>query len=245
MPSDEVLSFENRPLSSLSQLERLGSVTTGAALIAYGMSRRSVSGLMLAVAGLPLAYRGLAGHWPPGMESIPLPGISTGDTRRDLAGDRGIRVRESIRLAKPLAEVYQFWRRFENLPRFMANLERVTDLGDGRSHWIAKGPSGIRVEWDAEIINEVENKVIGWRTLPNADVAIAGSVAFESAPQDRGTQLTVHLQYAPPAGRLGALAAAVFGREPAQTIREDLRRLKQLLEAGEIPIAVPDDRRRR
>jgi len=239
MPFDEPIADRApRLLSSLSQLERLGSVTTGAALIAYGMRRKSIAGLALAAAGLPLAYRGLAGHWPPGSDAI---GLGEGDTRELLSGSRGIRVRESIRLEKPLTEVYRFWRQFENLPRFMANLERVTDLGGGRSHWVALGPSGIRVEWDAEIINEIENKLIGWRTLSNADVAIAGSVAFEPAPQGRGTQVTVHLQYAPPGGRFGAVAAAAFGREPSQTIREDLRRLKQLLEAGEIPVATASD----
>ena len=117
----------------------------------------------------------------------------------------------------------------------MTHLERVTELGDGRSHWVARGPAGSRVEWDAEIINEVENKVIGWRSLPESDVVTAGSVTFAPMRGGRGTQLSVHLQYAPPAGRAGAFVATLFGREPSQTIREDLRRLKQLLEAGEIP----------
>jgi uncharacterized membrane protein len=116
----------------------------------------------------------------------------------------------------------------------MEYLDRVDDLGNGRSHWVAKGPAGKTVEWDAEIINEVENKVIGWRSLSDADVPIAGSVNFDAVRNGRATQLSVRLQYAPPAGRAGAFVAMLFGREPSQTIREDLRRLKQLLEAGEI-----------
>jgi uncharacterized membrane protein len=154
-------------------------------------------------------------------------------------------VRESIRLEKPLAEVYSFWRRLENLPRFMTHLEQVTELGNGRSHWIARGPADIRVEWDAEIINEVPHKVLGWRSLPGADVASAGSVNFSSVRGGRSTQLAVHLQYAPPAGRAGALFARLFGREPSQTVREDLRHLKHMLEAGEIPQAVPQRPRKR
>jgi uncharacterized membrane protein len=157
------------------------------------------------------------------------------DTRTALAGNRGINVYEAVRLEKPVDEVYRFWRRFEHFPRFMANLERVDDLGNGRSHWVAKGPAGTTVEWDAEIINEVENKVIGWRSLPGAQVTMAGSVNFDRIRNGRGTQVSVRLQYAPPAGRAGALVAQAFGREPSQTIREDLRRFKQLLEAGEIP----------
>ena len=195
---------------------------------AQDMSRRALAGVCLALAATPLAYRSLTGHWPW------TNGRGNGDTRVALAGDRGVHVRESIRLELPIAEVYRFWRALENLPRFMTHLERVTDLGGGRSHWVAKGPVGRRVEWDAEIINEVENSVIGWRSLPGAAVATAGSVNFDTVRNGRSTQVSVHLQYAPPAGRVGALLASAFGREPSQTIREDLRRVKQLLEAGEI-----------
>jgi uncharacterized membrane protein len=218
---------------SRGELERWGSASTAVALAAYGLSRRSVPGIFVAAAALPFAYRGVSGRWP--SPSQPWRKAAK-DTRVALAGRRGIHVRESIRLEQPLADVYRFWRRFENLPTFMANLERVTELGHRRSHWIAKGPRDMKVEWDAEIINEIENKVIGWRSLPGGDIATAGSVTFREARAGRSTEVSVHLQYAPPAGRAGALAAWLAGREPNQTIREDLRRLKQLLEAGEIPV---------
>ena len=97
----------------------------------------------------------------------------------------------------------------------------------------------MRVEWDAEIINEIENMLIAWRSLPGSDVVVAGSVNFDRVRGGRSTQVSVHLQYEPPAGRVGASVATVFGREPSQTIREDLRRLKQVLEAGELARAVP------
>ena len=221
----------------LGSFERWASLATATAVMAYGLSRRTVPGMCLAVAATPLAYRGLAGSWPGGIGG-------QGDTRAALAGDRGIHVRESIRLERPVDEVFRFWRHLENLPRFMTYLERVTDLGAGRSHWVAAGPAGIRVEWEAEIINEVPNSVIGWRSLPGADVVSAGSAHFETVRAGRSTQLTVHLQYAAPAGRLGAFLVSVFGREPSQTIREDLRRFKQLLEAGEVPRATADSSRR-
>jgi uncharacterized membrane protein len=214
-------------------LERWASLATATAAMAYGLSRRTVPGICLAVAAAPLAYRGLAGSWPPGAGQ-------QGDTRLALSGDRGIHVRESIRLERPLEEVYRFWRRLENLPQFMTYLEQVTDLGDGRSRWVARGPAGMRVTWDAEIINEVPNSVIGWRSLPGSDVVSAGSANFDTVRGGRSTQITVHLQYAAPGGRLGAFLASVFGREPSQTIREDLRRLKQLLEAGEISRSAAD-----
>jgi uncharacterized membrane protein len=227
--------IEDAPRSTravtLGGLERWGSVTTAAALMLYGVTRRSPAGIGLALAATPLAYRGLAGRWP-----APLTARHREfeDTRAALAGDRGFVVHESVRLELPVAEVYRFWRQLENLPRFMDHLHQVTDTGSGRSHWIAKGPGGVLVEWDAEIINEVENQVIGWRSLPGGDVTVAGSVNFDSVRAGRSTQVTVRLQYAPPAGRVGAFVSMLAGREPSQTIREDLRRLKQILEAGEL-----------
>jgi uncharacterized membrane protein len=148
-----------------------------------------------------------------------------------------LHVRESVRLELPVAEVYRFWRRLEHLPRFMRHLNRVTELTDGRSHWVAEGPAGLAVEWDAEIINDIENTLIAWRSLPGSDVVTAGSVNFDTVRGGRGTQVNVHLQYAPPAGKASALVASLFGREPAQMIREDLRHLRQLLETGETPRA--------
>ena len=208
-------------------LERWSIATTAAVLIAYGLRRRSLAGAMLAFGAIPLVYRGVTGSWPPSAEQ---PGYA-GDTRDALSGERGIHVRESIRIDKPLPEVYRFWRQLENLPRFMTHLKRVTELDERRSHWVAAGPGGMPVEWDAEIINEIENKVIGWRSLPGADVITAGSVNFEAVRGGAATQVSVHLQYAAPAGRVGALVASITGTEPSQSIREELSRLKQLLEA--------------
>ena len=222
---------------NMAGVERWGSLAAGGLAIAYGLTRRSRAGAFLAAAGTTLVYRGATGHCPVYSTLGVTTASHSDDTRVALSGPRGIRVHESIRVEKPLDEVYRFWRRLENLPLFMSNLENVTDRGNGRSHWVAKGPAGKAVEWDAEIISEVEDKVIAWRTLPGAEVTSAGSVLFDRVRGGSTTQLTVHLQYAPPAGRAGAWLAGLFGREPSQTIREDLRRLKQLLEAGEIPVA--------
>ena len=221
---------------NMAGVERWGSLAAGGLAIAYGVSRRSRAGAWLAAAGTTLIFRGATGRCPVYSTLGVTTARGSGDTRVALAGARGIHVHESIRLEKPLAEVYRFWRRLENFPRFMTNLEDVTDRGNGRSHWVAKGPAGTTVEWDAEIISDVENQVIAWRTLPDADVTSAGSVIFDTV-RGGATQLSVHLQYAPPAGRAGALLAGLFGRDPSRTIREDLRRLKQLLEAGEIPVS--------
>jgi uncharacterized membrane protein len=215
--------------NSATELERWVTLAASAAVMAYGLSRRTAAGTFLAVAAAPFAYRGATGQWPRLPESY---GASD-DTKIALSGDGGTHVRESVHVQKPVEEVYRFWRQLENFPCFMSYLDQVNDLGNGRSHWVANGPAGLKVEWDAEIINEVENKVIGWRSLPGSEVVTAGSVNFSPAPDGLGTEVSVHLQYEPPAGKAGTLVASLFGREPSQTIHEDLHRVKDMLEAGE------------
>jgi uncharacterized membrane protein len=219
--------------ASLSQANNLIAIGTGAALLTYSAFRRSSAGPWIAAAAVPFLYRGIVGHWPEPFHALG----TDGDTRAALGGDRGVNVRDAIRLELPIEQVYSFWRRLENLPRFMRYLDSVREDGADRSHWVAIGPGGVRVEWDAELINELENKLIAWRSLPGSDVVTAGSVNFDSVRGGRETQVTVNLQYSAPAGKAGSWIAALFGREPSQTIREDLRRLKQILEAGEIPLA--------
>ena len=146
----------------------------------------------------------------------------------------GTRVRKSVTVNRPAEEVYAFWRNFENLPRFMQHLESVQVSGDGRSHWRAKAPAGKTVEWDAEITEDRPNELIAWRTVEGADVPNAGVVRFVAAPGGRGTEIHVDLQYDPPAGKIGALFAKLFGEEPSQQVNGDLRRLKQVLEIGEV-----------
>jgi len=215
---------------SVADAENWLALGTGALLLFAGASRRSVVGACLAASSAPLLYRGITGQWPHVLNGHQRPD----STRAALAGERGVHVRESVRVEMPVSDVYRFWRRLENLPRFMTHLRRVTETSDGKSHWVADGPAGLAVEWDAEIINAVEDQVIGWRSLPGSDIVTAGSVNFDTVRGGRGTQVSVHLQYAPPAGKAGALFASLFGREPSQTIREDLRHFRQLLEAGEI-----------
>jgi uncharacterized membrane protein len=154
------------------------------------------------------------------------------DTRTQLGGSRGILVDEAVTISRPLADVYQFWQRFEEFPRFMTHLVSVTRREGDLSHWIAKGPAGMTVEWNARIINDIENELIGWQSVEGSTVATAGSVRFAS--DVRGTTVRVRLQYNPPAGKAGAAIAWLFGEEPRLQIRDDLRRVKQLMETGEI-----------
>jgi uncharacterized membrane protein len=234
MRASSALELDDRTFDdhlSVGDLERLGALAGAAALVSYGLHNRdSMAGLVMVAAATPLAYRGVTGRWPRPFKSP----RRTDTTRSALSGSRGTRVQESIRLELPIAEVYQYWRRLENLPRCMSHLERVTQLDAVRSRWRAQGPAGTHIEWEAEIFNDVENRLIAWRSLPDSEVVTAGSVNFREVRGGRSTQVTVTLQYSPPGGRIGTLLAWALGKEPSQTIREDLRRLKQMLEAGEI-----------
>jgi uncharacterized membrane protein len=154
-------------------------------------------------------------------------------SRAGVPYELGFRVDHEVRIARSPSEVYSFWRKLENLPRFMQHLERVDVIDERRSHWVAKGPAGMNVEWDAEIVNDIEDQVIGWRSLAGSQVDNGGSVRFDSSGE-HGTLIRVSLQYNPPAGTIGATVARWFGEDPEVTIREDLQRLKELLETGTI-----------
>jgi uncharacterized membrane protein len=219
---------------NVGQTERWASAIGGGALALYGLTRGTMGGVALALIGGSLIYRGASGH----CTLYQATGINTAGTEGDnpnvsVRGGHGTKVEKSVTINRPPEELYSFWRNFENLPQFMKHLESVTVTGDGRSHWVAKGPAGSSVEWDAEVYNEKENELIAWRSLEGSQVDNAGSVHFEPAAGGRGTVVRVVLKYDPPAGKLGALVARLFGESPEQQVEEDLRRFKQLMEAGE------------
>ncbi len=153
--------------------------------------------------------------------------------QRDSA-KRGVRLTQTIIINRSPEELYRFWRDFNNLPTFMAHLASVQITGDTRSHWVANGPGGKKVEWDAEIVDDQANSHIAWRSLPNSDVDSSGSVRFERAPGGRGTLVKVQITYAPPGGALAAKIAKLFREEPGQQVEDDLRAFKQLMETGEV-----------
>jgi uncharacterized membrane protein len=218
---------------NVAEPERWVSVIAGSALAAYGLKRRTIAGLVLSGLGGFLVWRGATGRCML-YESL---GISTAEGQGDQVSvpyGHGIRVEKSVTINSTPERLYRFWRNFENLPRFMDHLESVQVLDDKHSRWVAKGPARIKAEWEAEIINEVPNELIGWRSVDGSRVDNAGSVHFKPAAGGRGTEVKVVLRYDPPAGLLGAAFAKIFGEDPAFQVQEDLRRLKELVETGEI-----------
>jgi uncharacterized membrane protein len=215
--------------------ERWISGIAGAALVGFSMGRKRLRTVLVPLGGA-LIGRAVTGRCE---VNRMLGRNSARDERRtgtmaDLERGEGIKIEQAVVIERPREELFQFWRKFENLPRFMDNLESVTILGPRRSHWVAKGPAGTRVEWDAEIEQEIENELISWRSLPGADVAQLGSVHF-SPVHNGGTEVRVVMRYAPPAGKLGSGSAHILGEDPDQQVADDLRRFKQVMDAREVP----------
>jgi uncharacterized membrane protein len=211
--------------TNVGDIERLFSVIGGGALVLYGL-RRSLGSLALAIGGGMLVYRGMTGHCSI-YENL---GLST------VSGEgAGVTVETTVTVNKPVAEVYRFYRTLENHPHFVTHLESVRTTDNQRSHWVAKTLLRKTIEWDAEIVEERENTLLSWRSLPGADVDNAGTVQFRELPGGRGTEVHVSLEYYPPGGVAGVALARLFNTITTQQLREDMRHFKQLLEAGEQP----------
>jgi uncharacterized membrane protein len=153
---------------------------------------------------------------------------------REPADGQRIRMSRSVVVNRPPHELYQYWRNFENFPRFMYHVRSVRSSGPGMSHWVVNGPAGSTVEWDARVTADTPNELIAWQSLEGADVDSNGAVRFEPRPGNRGTVVRVDLEYRPPGGRVGKLAAMLFNESPEQQIYDDLHRFKQIVETGEI-----------
>jgi uncharacterized membrane protein len=222
-------SRSERPAQNVGEAERWISLIGGGALALYGLTRLNARGLFIAGLGGALASRGLTGHCSV-YQAI---GVDTYDGDQEkVRTSQAVKVEQRMTVNRSPDAVYRFWRNFENLPRFMQHLESVSVLNDRRSRWVVKAPLGTTVTWEAEIINEKENELIGWRSVGGSDVDNAGSVRFKPVPGG-GTEVRVTLQYDPPGGLAGTVMARIMGDAPEQKIAEDLQRFKEVMEAGE------------
>ena len=223
---------------NIGDVQRLVSAIAGIGLIIGGWRRRSLGGGALALGGATLLYRAVSGYCPAlGVIGIDMRGAQDTNRlgRRKLHTEQATKIRKSIDINRPPNELYRFWRALNNLPKIMSHVESVEVITDRLSHWVIKTTTGLpTIEWDAEIINDVENERIGWRALHDADVDHAGSVEFEPIAGGRKTRVTVTLQYAPIAGRLGTAVAKFIGQDPEFKITDDLQRFKESMEAGNV-----------
>jgi len=238
---------------NVSDAERLAAVVGGGALLLYFLRKITLADTLLAVAGGSLIYQGItnrsldisaegaAQRLTEGVQGITdrakdwAQGFWSKLEERFTGVSEPIRVEQTIVINKSPEALYAFWRDFENLPTIMSNLESVTPQRGKRSHWVAKGPAGLPIEWDAEITADKKNEMISWRAVENADVPNQGSVYFEKTAEG-ATALRVELEYALPGGEIGAALAEFFGEEPSQKIEEDLTLFKEAVERGEIEL---------
>lgn len=219
-----------------SELDHWISLAGGATLTGLGVAgmikKPGFWNIAMTLAGGALVYRGLTGLvYSDEMSDSYLDGMENPDAVTHHL--EGIKVEHSIVINKPASEIYNFWRTFENLPKIMPHLESVTETNEIESHWKAKAPAGITVEWDAEVYMEKVNELISWRSVEGADVNNAGSVHFEEMNNGEATKLTVMLKYDPPLGPVGAAIAKLFGEDPEHQIKDDLKNFKKAMESGE------------
>jgi uncharacterized membrane protein len=216
--------------------ERLASAVAGGALLAYGLKQGGVGGTILSVLGGGMLLRGATGH----SHVYDALGVSTSDPSSGLSGSPfkrssllsgKVHVTKALTINKSAAELYEFWRNFENLPIFMRHLESVTKTDETFSHWKAKAPLGQTVEWDAEVTSDIPNQRIGWKSREGAFIPNSGVVEFLPTA-NRGTEIKVTMIYEAPGGKLGEWIAWALGEEPSIQIAEDLRRFKSLMETG-------------
>lgn len=216
--------------------ERLASAVAGGALLAYGLKQGGIGGTILSILGGGMLLRGATGH----SHLYDAIGVSTTDPSSGAGGSPfkrsslpsgKVHVTKALTINKSAAELYEFWRNFENLPIFMRHLESVTKTDETCSHWKAQAPLGQTVEWDAEVTSDVPNQRIGWKSLEGAFIPNSGVVEFLPTA-DRGTEIKVTMIYEAPGGKLGEWIAWALGEEPSVQIAEDLRRFKRLMETG-------------
>ncbi len=238
----------------VNNIEQIAAVVGGGALLLFYLRKVTLADALLVGAAGTLIYRGVTNRPLNIKTAIGTERLTEGiynltdrakgwaqgwaeEFRGRIERFRGesepIQIEKSVVINKSPAELYAFWRNFENLPNIMSHLESVTHTRGKRSHWVAKGPAGVPIEWDAEITEDKKNEMISWRALDDADVPNQGSVYFEKAGEGQ-TELRVSMEYSLPGGEIGAAVAELFGKEPSQKIEDDLNSFKEAIEGGEI-----------
>jgi uncharacterized membrane protein len=230
---------------NVGDIERLVSVLGGSALAAWGVERRDLPGTALALLGAALIHRGATGHCyvydamgvttdagAPGFvpRAEPAPGPAA-----TVRASKSVKVERSIAVSRPPAALYALWRDPANVARFMDHVESVEPIDDRHARWTMRGPAGRMITWVAEVIVDVPDARIAWKSEEGSEVPNAGSVHFDPLPGGRGTEVRLVMDYEPPAGLIGNGLAKLLGADPDHMVRESLRRFKALAEAGEIP----------
>lgn len=222
--------------------ERLLSVLGGAALAAFGLDRRGVGGTLIALVGAELIRRGTTGHCLvyDALNVSTATDATAHGFHRDLRAGRSATVRAShavkiehaVTINRPADELYSFWRNPANLPRVIDSLESVEIRSERVARWRARGPVGTTIEWDAEIVNDVPNEILAWKSTADAPIPNAGSLNFRPARESDATEVRLVVEYEPPGGHVGVWMSKLVQQDPAREVRAALDRFKELAERG-------------
>ncbi|WP_106477257.1 SRPBCC family protein [Phytohalomonas tamaricis] len=218
--------------NNVKGLERAASIAGGAMCVTQGFRKGGFVGLLHLVVGGLMIQRGASGHCSAKQMITPNPYEK--QVAREHHWKTAKAISSSITINKPKEELYRFWRDFTNLPSFMTHIARIDVFGDQHSHWVATDASGSSVEWDATVTEERPNEYIAWASDDNAQIRNSGWVSFRDAPNGLGTEVQTLMAYEPPGGQVGHVVAKLLQKDPGTLARNDLRRLKQLMEIGEL-----------
>lgn len=213
--------------------ERYISIAAGAKLAFSGLThilKSPVGSIIKLGAGGYLLNRGITGH----CELYSKLGKNTTEPVN-------VNIRSSFVVDKPREEVYKFWRKLDNLPLFMQHLENVEVIDEKRSHWVLKLPTNVaKVSWDAEIVKDEPNQMIGWSSVEGSMIDNAGKVAFKDAEDGKGTLVDVVITYRPPAGGLGLGVASALSRVFKKMVDDDVHNFKQYMDINDNPYQFSD-----
>jgi uncharacterized membrane protein len=224
-PSINQTSTSENSSQNLGQAERVISAALGSWLVLSSFGRSSfISRSSKFSLGGYLLYRGITGNCAV-YDALGITGENS----------QTVELRSTLTVNKPRSEVYKFWRKLENLPKFMEHLNSVKEIDNKRSHWVAKIPGNIgSIEWDAEITEEKKGELIAWQSVENATIYNSGNISFKDAIDGIGTEVTAKIIYQPPAGKAGAVAAKILNPVFQKIVKADIRRFKEVMENGEV-----------
>lgn len=214
----------SRRRRNVGATDRVISGTLGAVSLMTLGKRTSLAGkALVAASGALLLTRAATGH----SMAYEAAGISSASLRQGA----GIDIDSTTTIGVPRQVVYEYWRDLTNLPLVMHHLDSVEVRADGVSHWKARGPSDMPVEWDARIIHDEPGAYLAWESLPGSDIQHAGSVHFMDAG-DGGTELHLNLRYVPKGNQVGFAIAKMLNPITQADVDEDLMRFKHTMEAS-------------
>ncbi|HEY9397601.1 MAG TPA: SRPBCC family protein, partial [Burkholderiales bacterium] len=222
--------MQQREKINLTRVDRWGYAVGGLALVGWGLRRRNVARSGAAGLGSWLLYQAYTGYNP---MFTPL-GIRVNREPSEAAAIETIVLDQAITINASRDELYRFWRDLKNLPNFAPRVSRVEVLDEHHSRWYIEAMNGRAAVWESEITRDESGSEIAWRSTHNAALNHFGRVQFRDAPGGRGTVVALHLEYVSPAGSLGVAMARMTGQAPERYVTDALRRLKQLVEIGEV-----------